>query len=554
MAAPTLEIKTLGLGLRLSSKGASNRLTNRSLRILFTRASRCKTTSTMLRPRLSKDSSAWESVIGLELHAQIASKSKLFSASKVQFMAPPNSLVSHFDAALPGTLPVLNKRCVEAGVITAIALSCHINKRSLFDRKHYFYADLPSGYQITQQRVPIATDGQLTFTLFDEKRRHDPTRHRVRIKQIQLEQDSGKSLHDDVNHETLVDLNRAGVGLMEIVTEPDLSSALEAAAMVRELQLILQCIGTCDGRMDQGSLRVDANVSVNRPGDPPGVRAEIKNINSIRFVKNAIDFEIARQTELLENGMEVSAETRSYDLKLGETVPMRDKEGKQDYRFMPEPNLPPLILYDNATIHTASDARSVVNIDEVRGRLPELPEAKRQRLVKDYGIRLDSAVKLVNEDGLVNFFEAVISEDRERDPKKVVNWLETELLKSLNDHDLPVFKSPMDPTKLGELHDLMTKGAISANIGKKLMAEIFQGDSRPITQIINEKGWAQITDRQELNQLCEQVLKKDQALVDSYKSGNTRVINRLMGEVQKMTQGRADPVITRDILTDKMTR
>ncbi|XP_022092795.1 glutamyl-tRNA(Gln) amidotransferase subunit B, mitochondrial-like isoform X2 [Acanthaster planci] len=469
-------------------------------------------------------------------------------------MAPPNSLVSHFDAALPGTLPVLNKRCVEAGVMTALALSCNINRRSLFDRKHYFYADLPSGYQITQQRAPIATDGQLTFTLFNEQQRLEPTRHCVRIKQIQIEQDSGKSLHDDVNHETLVDLNRAGVGLMEIVTEPDLSSALEAAAMVRELQLILQCIGTCDGRMDQGSLRVDANVSVNRPGNPPGVRAEVKNINSIRFVKNAIDFEIARQIELLENGQEVAAETRSFDLRLGETVSMRDKEGRLDYRFMPEPNLPPLILYDNSTIHTASDARSVVNIDEVKGRLPELPEAKRERLVKDYGIRLESAVKLVNEDGLVDFFEAVISQNSNRDPKKIVNWLETGLLKNLNDYDLPVSKSPVDPSKLGELYDLMTDGTISANIGKRLTAEIFQGDSRPITQIIHEKGWAQITDRQELSQLCEQVLANNQKLVDSYMAGNTKVINRLMGEVKKMTQGRADPATTRQILSDKLTR
>ncbi|XP_071787634.1 glutamyl-tRNA(Gln) amidotransferase subunit B, mitochondrial-like [Asterias amurensis] len=496
----------------------------------------------------------WVSVIGLEIHAQIASKTKLFSGSKVQFMAPPNSLVSYFDASLPGTLPVLNRRCVEAGVLTSLALSCQINKRSLFDRKHYFYADLPSGYQITQQRLPIAENGQITFTLFDKKHKEKPTSHRIRIKQVQLEQDSGKSLHDDVNHETLVDLNRAGVGLMEIVTEPDLSSSLEAATLVRELQLILQCIGTCDGRMDEGSLRVDANVSVNRPGDPPGTRAEVKNINSVRFVRNAIDYEIKRQIELLEDGHDVIAETRSFDLKTGQTVPMRDKEGKQDYRFMPEPNLPPLILYDSNTINKASHNSSIVNIDEVRGQLPELPEAKRRRLVVDYGIRLDSAVKLVNEDGLVDFFEAVIQDKSERDPQKIVNWIETELLRCLNEYDLHVAESPLDSATLGELCDLMSDGTISSKIGKKIMTEIFDGNTRTIQEMIKDGDWAQITNREELSQLCDQVLQNNQQVVESYKSGHKRAVNRLMGEVQKVTHGRADPVIIMDLFTSKLNR
>uniref|UniRef100_A0A3Q3VZ68 Glutamyl-tRNA amidotransferase subunit B n=1 Tax=Mola mola TaxID=94237 RepID=A0A3Q3VZ68_MOLML len=270
-------------------------------------------------------------VVGLEIHAQINSNTKLFSGSSVRFSAPPNSLVSFFDASLPGTLPVLNKRCVEAVVMTGLALNCTINKKSLFDRKHYFYADLPAGYQITQQRQPTAVNGRLTYSFLEGKKRSQVTKT-VSIKQIQLEQDSGKSLHDDVRGQTLIDLNRAGVGLMELVMEPDMSCGEEAAAAVRELQLILQTLDTCQGNMSEGQLRVDANVSVHKPGEPLGIRTEVKNINSIRYLAKAIDYEIQRQIDILQSGGRVQNETRAYDSKSGETVPMRDKEGLQDYR------------------------------------------------------------------------------------------------------------------------------------------------------------------------------------------------------------------------------
>ncbi|KAM3623689.1 uncharacterized protein V6R79_014450 [Siganus canaliculatus] len=377
-------------------------------------------------------------VVGLEIHAQINSNTKLFSGSSVRFLAPPNSLVSFFDASLPGTLPVLNKRCVEAAVMTGLALDCSINKKSLFDRKHYFYADLPAGYQITQQRQPIAVDGTLTYCLLGGKKRNQVIRKTVSIKQIQLEQDSGKSLHDELRSQTLIDLNRAGVGLMELVMEPDMSCGEEAAAAVRELQLILQALGTCQGNMSEGQLRVDANVSVHKPGEPLGVRTEVKNINSARNLGRAIDYEIQRQIEVLRNGGTVQNETRSYDPKSGETIPMRDKEGLQDYRFMPEPNLPPLVVFeDDASLPAGVDPCQAVVVQQIRTRLPELPSVKRDRLVQTYGILPEHSFTLVNEDGLVEYFEAVLKATN-KEPRKVIGWVTNELLGHLKQRDLSV--------------------------------------------------------------------------------------------------------------------
>uniref|UniRef100_A0A8C5SII3 Glutamyl-tRNA amidotransferase subunit B n=1 Tax=Laticauda laticaudata TaxID=8630 RepID=A0A8C5SII3_LATLA len=326
-------------------------------------------------------------VVGLEIHAQISSNSKLFSGSQVQFAAPPNSLVSFLDTSLPGTLPVLNRRCVEAAVSTGLALNCTINKKSLFDRKHYFYADLPTGYQITQHRIPIAVNGCLQYFMQEDKHQNEIVSKTVRIKQIQLEQDSGKSLHDNFRNQTLIDLNRAGIGLMELVMEPDMCCGEEAAAAVRELQLILQALGSSQANMAEGQLRVDANVSVHHPGQLYGVRTEVKNINSARFLAKAIDYEIHRQIEELENGGTILNETRAFDYKLGRTVPMRDKEGKQDYRFMPEPNLPPLVLYDAKSLPAHINDQQVINIDWIRETLPDLPSVKRAKFVERYGLQ-----------------------------------------------------------------------------------------------------------------------------------------------------------------------
>ncbi|KAE8630182.1 hypothetical protein XENTR_v10000719 [Xenopus tropicalis] len=448
----------------------------------------------------------WVGVVGLEIHAQINSESKLFSSSRVQFAAPPNSTVSFFDASLPGTLPVINRRCIEAAVMTGLALNCSINKKSLFDRKHYFYADLPAGYQITQQRLPVAVNGTLTYRHQVGAKWNQMLTKCVRIKQVQLEQDSGKSLHDEIRRQTLVDLNRAGVGLMEIVMEPDMSCGEEAAAAVRELQLILQALGTCNANMSEGQMRVDANISVHRPGEPYGVRTEVKNINSARFLAKAIDYEIQRQVDVLENGGTNLNETRAFDYKLGATIPMRDKEGKQDYRFMPEPNLPPLVLYDSNSLPANADPDQIINIDLIRKNQPELPSVIRERLVEQYGILPEQSFILVNEEGLQEYFQTVVRMTNV-DPKKIIGWLINDLLGHLRQQNLTIKQSPVSPVALAELLTLLDNGSISSSAAKQV-AEIRQG--------------------------------------------NHKIMNKLIGLVQKATKGRADPVLVKSILEEKV--
>ncbi|XP_068178031.1 glutamyl-tRNA(Gln) amidotransferase subunit B, mitochondrial [Antennarius striatus] len=488
-------------------------------------------------------------VVGLEVHAQINSNSKLFSASSVSFSAPPNSLVSLFDASVPGTLPVLNKSCVEAAVMTGLALDCTINRKSLFDRKHYFYADLPAGYQITQQRRPIAVDGTLAYILLGGKKRNQVIRKTVRIKQIQLEQDSGKSLHDDLRGQTLVDLNRAGVGLMELVMEPDMSCGEEAAAAVRELQLILHALGTCQGNMSEGQLRVDANVSVHKADEPLGVRAEVKNINSIRFLAKAIDYEIQRQVDVLQAGGTVRNETRAYDSKTGETIPMRDKEGLQDYRFMPEPNLPPLVVYeDSASLPPGIAASEVVVLEEIRARLPELPGVRRNRLVQTYGILSEHSFTLVNE-GLVEYFEAVLKATQ-REPRKVIGWVMNELLGHLKQRDMSVSQSPIAPPALAELLELQETGRISSSVAKQVFQEMWRSPGKTAPQVIEEKDLGLVSDDAQLRNTCQKVVDSNPEKVDSIRNGNKKVLNKLIGIVQKETRGRADPVLVRAILEE----
>ncbi|KAG7221918.1 hypothetical protein INR49_016944 [Caranx melampygus] len=489
-------------------------------------------------------------VVGLEIHAQINSSTKLFSGSPVRFSAPPNSLVSFFDGSLPGTLPVLNRRCVEAAVMTGLALNCTINRKSVFDRKHYFYADLPAGYQITQQRRPIAVDGVLTYSFLGGKR-GEVVRKSVNIKQIQLEQDSGKSLHDDARSQTLIDLNRAGVGLMELVMEPDMSCGEEAAAAVRELQLILQALGTCQGNMSEGQLRVDANVSVHRPGEPLGIRTEVKNINSIRYLARAIDYEIQRQISVLQRGGTVQNETRAYDSKSGETIPMRDKEGLQDYRFMPEPNLPPLIVYeDNGSLPAGIDACQAVVVHKIREGLPELPSVKRDRLVQTYGILPEHSFTLVNEDGLVEYFEAVLQVTK-KEPRKVIGWVTNELLGHLKQKDMSVSQSPISPPALAELLDLQETGHISSSVAKQVFQEMWKSSGKMAQQIIQEQDLGLVSDTAQLHSICQKVVDLHPDEVHAIRKGNKKVLNKLMGLVQKETKGRADPVLVRKILQEK---
>eukprot|EP00066_Takifugu_rubripes_P007183 XP_003972514.2 PREDICTED: glutamyl-tRNA(Gln) amidotransferase subunit B, mitochondrial [Takifugu rubripes] len=504
--------------------------------------------ASQLQPKIKRDPQRLVGVVGLEIHAQINSKTKLFSGSPVGFSAPPNSLVSFFDASLPGTLPVLNKRCVEAAVMTGLALKCTINKKSFFDRKHYFYADLPAGFQITQQRQPIAVDGALLYSLLGGKKRNQVIQKTVRIKQIQLEQDSGKSLHDDLRSQTFIDLNRAGVGLMELVMEPDMSCGEEAAAAVRELQLILQALGTCQGNMSEGQMRVDANVSVHEPGEPLGVRAEVKNINSIRYLAKAID---QRQIDILQRGGVVLKETRAYDSKSGETISMRDKEGLQDYRFMPEPNLPPLIVYtDNASLPPGIDVRQAVVVEAIRKRLPELPGVKRDRLVRSYGILPEHSFTLVNEEGLVEYFEEVLKATA-KEPRKVIGWVTNDLLGHLKEQNIPVSQSPISPPALAELLELQETGQISSSVAKQVFQEMWRSPGKAAQQLIQEKDLGLVADTNQLHSICQKVVDSHPHEVDAIRNGNKKVLNKLMGLVQKETKGRADPVLVRAILQDK---
>ncbi|XP_072410730.1 glutamyl-tRNA(Gln) amidotransferase subunit B, mitochondrial isoform X1 [Chiloscyllium punctatum] len=514
-------------------------------------SARCPTAAAAA-ARDGRSKSKWMGVVGLEVHAQLCSNSKLFSGSRVQFSAPPNALVSFLDASLPGTLPVLNKHCVEAAVMTGLALNCTINKKSMFDRKHYFYADLPVGYQITQQRCPIAINGNLAYSLYVGRNRNHMIPKLVRIQQIQLEQDSGRSLHDDARSQTLIDLNRAGIGLMEIVMKPDMCCGDEAAAAVRELQLILQTLGTCHGNMAEGQLRVDANVSVHQHGRPYGVRAEVKNINSPRFLARAIDYEIQRQIDILENGGKILNETRAFDYKTGQTISLRDKEGKQDYRFMPEPNLPPLAIFDNETLSSNVNPQQVVNIDHIRELLPELPDAKRKRLVEKYGILAEHSFTLVNEDGLVQFFETVL-EQTEANPKKVIGWILNDFLALLKQNNLSVNQSPITPPALAELLTLLEKGFISSSAAKQVFVELWEGEGKSAVQIVEQKELGLIQDHRKLEQICQRVIEDHPSEVSEIQQGNWKVLNKLIGQVQRATHGRAAPTVVKFILEKKLS-
>ncbi|KAM4707426.1 glutamyl-tRNA(Gln) amidotransferase subunit B, mitochondrial [Discoglossus pictus] len=493
----------------------------------------------------------WTGVVGLEIHAQINSNSKLFSSSRVQFAAPPNSTVSFFDASLPGTLPVINRRCIEAAVMTALALNCTINKKSLFDRKHYFYADLPAGYQITQQRLPIAVNGNLTYRHQIGKKWNQMLMKTVRIKQVQLEQDSGKSLHDDARRQTLIDLNRAGVGLMEVVMEPDMSCGEEAAAAVRELQLIFQALGTSLANMSEGQMRVDANISVHRPGEPLGVRTEVKNLNSARFLAKAIDYEIQRQTEILDNGGTILNETRAFDYKLGSTIPMRDKEGKQDYRFMPEPNLPPLILYDTKSLPANMEPDQVVNVDLIKEKLPELPSVVREKLVEQYGILPEHSFTLVNEEGLQEYFQDVVKMTNVA-PKKIIGWVINDLLGNLKLQNLSIKQCPVNSTALAELLTLLENGTISSSAAKQVFQELCKGEGKTAIQIVNEKKLGLLKDREQLEDICQGIIEGHEDEVTEIRQGNLKIMNKLIGIVQKTTKGRADPVLVKTLLEEKI--
>lgn len=470
----------------------------------------------------------WEVVIGMEIHAQVTAKAKLFSGASTEFGAPPNTQVSLVDAAMPGMLPVINEECVRQAVRTGLGLNARINLTSVFDRKNYFYPDLPQGYQISQYKSPIVGEGEVTVDLPDGET------ITVGIERLHLEQDAGKSLHDQHPTLSLVDLNRSGVALMEIVTKPDLRSSEEAKAFVAKLRTILRYLGTCDGDMEKGNLRADINVSVRRPGEPLGTRCEIKNVNSIRFIGQAIDFEARRQIEVLEEGGTIEQETRLFDPGRGETRSMRTKEEAHDYRYFPDPDLLPLELTQDY-------------VDALRRDLPELPDEKKARFVRDYGLSTYDAGVLVAERATADFFEAVA---RGRDAKVAANWVINELAGRLNREGRGITSAPITPAQLGAILDLVAEGTISGKIAKDLFDIVWTegGDPR---RIVEERGLKQVTDVAAIERIVDEVIGANPDKVQQAKTKPT-VLGWFVGQVMKASAGKANPKAVNELLKTKL--
>jgi aspartyl-tRNA(Asn)/glutamyl-tRNA(Gln) amidotransferase subunit B len=477
----------------------------------------------------------WEMVIGLEVHAQVTSSTKLFSGAPTDFGAEPNTQVSLVDAAMPGMLPVLNAYCVEQAVKTGLGLGAQINRLSVFERKNYFYADLPQGYQISQYAHPIVGKGEIEIDL------PDGAAKKIGVTRLHLEQDAGKSLHDQHASKTFVDLNRSGVALMEIVSEPDMRSAEEAAAYVRKLRTILRYLGSCDGNMDEGSMRCDVNLSMRKAGEPFGTRCEIKNVNSIRYIQAAIEYEGRRQVEVLEEGGKIAQETRLFDPRQGVTRSMRSKEEAFDYRYFPDPDLLPLEL-DEALI------------ERMRATLPELPDVKKARFIGVYGLSPYDAGVLVAEQSRAEFYERVVAgpgDSKRRDPKVAANWLITELLGGLNKGGHDIEASPISAESLGELLDLLADNTISGRIAKDVFAEMFATGRRPAA-IVEEKGLRQVTDSGAIDAVIDAVIAKNQDKLAEYRAGKDKLFGFFVGQVMKESGGKANPALVNQALKAKL--
>ncbi|MEK9662718.1 MAG: Asp-tRNA(Asn)/Glu-tRNA(Gln) amidotransferase subunit GatB, partial [Alphaproteobacteria bacterium] len=468
---------------------------------------------------IQSEGGTWEVIIGLEVHAQVTSKAKLFSGSPTDFGAEPNRQVSLVDAAMPGMLPVINEICVEQAVRSGLGLNAQINLHSVFERKNYFYADLPQGYQISQYQHPIVGEGTVVLDMPDGSTRE------IGIERLHMEQDAGKSMHDQDPRRSFIDLNRAGVCLMEIVSKPDLRSPEEAGIYVRKLRSILRYLGTCDGNMEQGSLRADVNVSVRKQGEADyRTRAEIKNVNSVRFIMQAIEVEAERQVDVWETGGEVVQETRLFDPNRGETRAMRAKEFAHDYRYFPDPDLLPLDL-DPAFV------------DKIKAGLPELPDAKKARFIADYGLSAYDAGVLVAERETAEFFETAAEG---RDAKQAANWLTTNLFGHLNAAGKGIAESPVSAAQLGELLDLMADGAISSRIAKDVFEEMFATSKNP-GAIVEEKGLKQITDTGAIEAAVDAAIAANPGQAVEVRGGNDKAIGWFVGQVMKATGGKANP-------------
>jgi len=470
----------------------------------------------------------WEVVIGMEVHAQVTSNAKLFSGASTEFGGKPNSHVSLVDAAMPGMLPVINAECVRQAVRTGLGLNAKINRRSIFDRKNYFYPDLPQGYQISQYKSPIVGEGEIAVDLPEG----EPIR--VGIERLHLEQDAGKSIHDQHPTMSLVDLNRSGVALMEIVSKPDLRSSEEAKAFVAKLRSILRYLGTCDGDMEKGNLRADVNVSVRRPGEPLGTRCEIKNVNSIRFIGQAIEHEARRQIDILEEGGKIDQETRLFDPGKGETRSMRNKEEAHDYRYFPDPDLLPLEL-------------AVEEIEELCEALPELPDEKKARFLRDFALSAYDADVLVAERTTADYFEAVA---KGRDAKAAANWVINDLTARLNREAKDIAASPVSAPQLAAILDLIAEGVISGKIAKELFDIVWSegGDPR---QLVDARGLKQVTDVSAIEQVVEEIIAKNPDKVAQAKAKPT-MIGWFVGQVMRASGGKANPQTVNDLLKQRL--
>ena len=479
----------------------------------------------------------WEIVIGLEVHAQVTSQSKLFSGASTAFGGEPNSHVSLIDAAMPGMLPVINAECVKQAVRTGLGLKARINLKSVFDRKNYFYPDLPQGYQISQYKSPVVGEGEVVVDMADGEA------VTVGIERLHLEQDAGKSLHDRHPTMSFVDLNRAGVALMEIVSKPDLRSADEAKAYVAKLRTILRYLGTCDGDMEKGSLRADVNVSVRKPGAPLGTRCEIKNVNSIRFIGQAIEHEARRQIEVLEDGGTIEQETRLFDPGKGETRPMRNKEEAHDYRYFPDPDLLPLEF-------------TAAFVDDLKAHLPELPDEKKARFTRDYGLSIYDAGVLTAERETADFFEAVAKkpdgkpDGTGRDAKAAANWVINELAGRLNKEGSDIAASPVSAPQLGAILDLIAAGTISGKIAKDLFEIVWSEGGDPHA-IVEARGMKQVTDLSAIEKVVDDIIAKNPDKVEQAKA-KPALIGWFVGQVMKSSGGKANPQAVNELLKTKL--